>query len=399
MGYGVWGMGRQTADHSPKSKQPSPFIFAFHHNPYPIIHRQLMKKIRIGIVGTGGMANGHADAFKAIPGVTLAACLDVVPGRGEAFAAKHGIAKVATDLDGLLADVDAVSVVTPDRFHADPSLKILAAGRHLLCEKPLAVTLDEARAVARAAAKAGRKGVKHMVNFSYRRSAAMQKAITLMEQGKLGALRHVHSMYLQCWLAQPVWGHWTEEAWLWRIQQAAGSAGVLGDVGCHILDLTTAVAGEVEAVRCTLATFPKFTKQGEAVTTYKGKVLDANDSAVIELCFKGGALGVVHTTRWATGHANHLRCEVHGTDGAMQFDLDAGYDVLNTCLGKDAVKNTWKATTLKPTPSNYQRFITAIKTGVNPQSDVFRGAQVQAYLDACFRSAASGKHEAVQDWR
>ena len=69
-----------------------------------------MKKIRIGIVGTGGMANGHADAFKAIPGVTLAACLDVVPGRGEAFAAKHGIAKVATDLDGLLADVDAVSV-------------------------------------------------------------------------------------------------------------------------------------------------------------------------------------------------------------------------------------------------------------------------------------------------
>ena len=358
-----------------------------------------MKKIRIGIVGTGGMANAHADAYKAMPGVVLASCLDVVPGRAEAFAKKHGIARAATDLDGLLADVDAVSVVTPDRFHAEPSQHILAAGRHLLCEKPLTTTLAEAKAVAKVAAKADRKGVKHMVNFSYRRSAALQRAITLMQDGRLGALRHVHSMYLQCWLAQPVWGHWTEEAWLWRLQQAAGSSGVLGDVGCHILDLTTAVAGEVESVRCTLATFPKITPTGTATTTWNGKDLDANDTAVIELRFVGGALGVIHTTRWATGHANHLRCEVHGTDGAMQFDLDAGYDVLNTCLGRDALKSKWKAVTLKPAPTMYQRFITSIRTGVSGQADVFRGAQIQAYLDACQRSALSGRHEPIPAWR
>lgn len=226
-----------------------------------------MKSIRIGIVGTGGMANAHADAFKSIPGVTLAACVDVVPGRAEAFAAKHGIKRAATDLDGLLAEVDAVSVVTPDRFHAEPSLAILAAGKHLLCEKPLTTTLAEAKAVAKAARKAAAKGVRHMVNFSYRRSAALQKAMQLVQAGKIGDLRHVHSMYLQCWVAQPVWGHWTDEAWLWRLQSAKGSGGVLGDVGCHILDLTTAVSGPVEAIRCTLGTFAKIDAKGKSTRT------------------------------------------------------------------------------------------------------------------------------------
>jgi predicted dehydrogenase len=252
--------------------------------------------------------------------------------------------------------------------------------------------------VAAAAKAAQKKGVIHMVNFSYRRSAAMQKAMALVAQGKLGDLRHVHSMYLQSWIAQPIWGHWTAEQWLWRMQKAKGSGGVLGDVGCHILDLTTAVSGPVEAIRCTLATLPKIDPQGKSVTTWKGASLDANDSAIIELRFRGGALGVVHTTRWATGHANHLRCEVHGTTGALQFDLDASYEVLNTCLGRHAATATWKATTLKPAPSIWQRFITAIKRGTNDQPDVFRGAEIQAYLEACLISADNGAWTTVPDW-
>jgi predicted dehydrogenase len=353
------------------------------------------KKIRIGIVGTGGMANAHAHNFNSIPNVELTSCLDVVPGRAEEFAKKHGIQFVARNLDELLEQVDAVTVVTPDRFHVQPSLATLKAGKHLLCEKPLAVTLAEARRVAAAAKKAR---VIHMVNFSYRASAAFQQGIQLVRAGKLGALRHVHSFYLQTWLSSNVWGGWTKEASLWRLQTAAGSGGVLGDVGCHILDMTTAVAGEVKRIRCDLRTFAKIDPSGRAVTQWQGRRLDANDTAVIELEFTNGAVGVVQTTRWATGHKNHLRLEAFGTDGALMLDLDRDWHAIDLCLGPARHEARWTTRKLKPAPNVYQRFITAIRTDRPDQPDIVRGAQVQAYLDACERSAKSGKWESVRAW-
>lgn len=356
----------------------------------------MAKKIRIGIVGTGGMANAHAGSFANMPGVELTSCLDVVPGRAEAFAEKHGFRSSTNDLDELISQVDAISVVTPDAHHGEASIRILNAGRHLLCEKPLTVTLDESRLVAQAAQRAGEKGVIHMTNFSYRSSAAFQKAIEIVRAGKLGHLRHTHSFYLQTWLSAPIWGHWSNEGFLWRLDQRT-SGGVLGDVGCHILDMTTAIVGEVRRARCELRTFPKV-YEGELVTECKGKNLDANDSAVIELEFKDGSFGVVQTTRWATGHPNHLRCEVHGTDGALKIDLDKSYTEIDLCLGADVAKAKWRTKTLKPTPSNYERFITSIKRGRQDQPDVLRGAQIQAYLDACERSAKSGRWEDVESW-
>ncbi len=351
-----------------------------------------MKHIRVGIVGTGGMANIHADNFKKLPGVELTACLDVMPGRADAYAQKHGVKHVAKDLDDLLKQVDAVSIVTPDRFHAEPTIAALRAGKHVLCEKPLTVTLAEARAVA---AEAGKARTIHMVNFSYRASAALQHAIELVAAGKLGALRHIHSFYLQSWLSSDVWGNWSGEGFLWRLE----TGGVLADIGCHILDLTTAVTGDVKRIRCDLRTFPKMDKAGNAVTEFAGKKLDANDSAVIELELAGGAIAIVHTTRWATGHKNHLRLEAHGTDGALSFDLDDDWHSIKHCLGTDKHKATWTTQNLDPTPNNWQRFIHAIRTGKPDQPDILRGAQIQAYLDACERSAKSGQWESVHDWR
>jgi predicted dehydrogenase len=341
------------------------------------------------------MANFHATDFGKIAGVELTACLDVVPGRAEAFAQKHGFKHVAGKLDELLPHVDAVSIVTPDRFHAEPTIAALRAGKHVLCEKPLTVTLAEARQVVAAARTA--PGI-HMINFSYRKSAAFQQAIHLVAAGKLGALRHVHSFYLQSWLSSDVWGNWSKEGMLWRLQTAAGSGGVLGDIGCHILDLTTAVAGDVARVRCDLRTFAKIDPHGKLVTEWNGGQLDANDSAIIELEFTNGAIGIVQTTRWATGHKNHLRLEAHGADGALMFDLDRGYDQIETCLASDKDQAHWTTETLAPTPSNFERFIHAIHTGKRNQPDLLRGAQIQAYLDACERSAKSGRWEKVNAW-
>ena len=358
----------------------------------------MSKKIKLGIVGTGGMANYHADQFSKMTGVELTACHDVLPDRAAEFAKKHSFQHVAGNLTELLDRVDAVDIVTPDRFHAAPSLAALQAGKHLLCEKPLTVTLAEARQVAAAARQAAGKGVIHLINFSYRKSAAFQKSMELVATGQLGTLRHIHSYYLPAWLAATVWGGWEKESMLWRLQTAAGSGGVLGDLGCHILDLTTGVAGSVARIRCDLRTFPKIDTAGNFVTEWQGKQLDANDTAVIEIEFTNGAIGLVHTTRWGTGHSNSLRLEAHGTEGGLMFDLDKGYDELNLCLGAARHKSEWTTETIPATPSNYERFIRAIQTGQPDQPDIIRGAQIQAYLDACLRSAKSGQWEAVQPW-
>lgn len=352
-----------------------------------------MKKIKLGIIGTGGMATIHAGDFGKLAGVELTCCLDVVPGRAEAFAQRHAFKHVAGTLEELLEHVDAVSIVTPDRFHAAPTIAALRAGKHVLCEKPLTVTLAEARQVA---AIARQSPVIHMINFSYRKSAAFQKALQMVAAGQLGDLRHVHSYYLQSWLASDVWGNWSNEGLLWRLQTAAGSGGVLGDIGCHILDLTTAVAGEVARIRCDLRTFPKISATGDAVTEWNGAALDANDTAIIELEFTSGAVGVVHTTRWATGHKNHLRLEAHGTEGALMFDLDREWEKLDLCLDGARNQAHWTSETLPTAPSNIERFIHAIRTGHPDQPDLLRGAQVQAYLDACERSAKTGKWEPVE---
>lgn len=356
----------------------------------------MAKKIKIGIVGTGGMANAHAGSFAKMPGVELTSCLDVVPGRAEEFGKKHGFKWVAPTLDDLIDACDAVSVVTPDKVHGEQSIRILNAGRHLLCEKPLTVELDESVKVARAAVEASKKGVIHMTNFSYRASAAFQEAIKIVQSGKLGHLRHTHSFYLQTWLSADMWGNWSNEGFLWRLDKRT-SGGVLGDVGCHILDMTTAIVGEVKRARCELRTFKKV-HDGKLVDRFGGKNLDANDSAIIELEFADGSIGVVQTTRWATGHPNHLQCEVHGTDGALRVDLDQSYTAINLCLGKDIQKAKWKVKELKRTPSNYERFVKSIKTGKQDQPDVVRGAQVQAYIDACERSSVSGNWEDVRAW-
>ena len=352
--------------------------------------------IRIGIVGTGGMAHAHARAYAEMRGVELTACHDVQPQRVREFARRYGFRHVAGSLEELLDRVDAVSVVTPDRYHAPICLSVLRAERHLLCEKPLTVTLAEARRVARAAQAAQRRGVMHMINFSYRHAAAFQEAVKLVQRGALGDLRHVHSHYLQSWLVSGAWGHWSDDTFLWRLQTAAGSGGVLGDIGCHILDFTTAVAGDLKAVRATTRTFAKISRDGRAHRTWKGKKLDANDSVVAELHFANGALGACHMTRWATGRSNQVLLEVHGTRGALHIDLAQSWTELHVCLGRDCRTDTWKTRQLKAAPTNYRRFIRAIRTGKPAQPDVLRGAHVQAMLDACERSAATGRLEKVR---
>ena len=360
-----------------------------------------MANIKVGIIGTGGMANTHARRYREIRGVDLRSCYDIDTKRAADFALQHKIDHVASSLEEVIEVCDATSVVTPDAHHAPLSLRILKAGKHLLCEKPLATTLKDARRVARGAIQAAQQhGAIHMINLSYRDSSAVQEAIKIVARGELGEIRHVHGHYLQSWLAGTTsWGHWQDPNWLWRLQTAQGSMGVLGDLGCHLLDLLTAVAGDVDTVESRLTTFPKVDRKGTQRTTLGATRLDANDTATIQLEFANGAVGVCHTTRWATGHMNSIFLGVHGTDGALRIDLDQGKDKLQLCRGRNKAVGRWSTRTIRTTPSIYQRFIRSIQTRRQDQPDVPRGAQIQSLLDACQRSSQqNGKPTRVRKW-
>ena len=344
------------------------------------------KPVRVLILGTGGMANNHADSFAKIDGVTLVAGIDTRPEQLQAFCDKHGIAKGFASIGEALAwgEFEAVTNVTPDAAHFATTMPVLAAGKHILCEKPLATNETDADAMAAAAAKAG---VVNMVNLSYRNVAALQAGAKMVKDGAIGTVRHFEASYLQSWLTQPAWGHWDRESqWLWRLSSKHGSKGVLGDVGIHILDFATFVAGqEVEEVSCRLATFHK--APGDKIGDY---VLDANDSATMQVVLGNGALGTVAATRFASGHLNDLRLRLYGDKGGIEVTWEKNVSRLRACLEPDLQSGEWHDVEAPVLATIYERFIAAIRGEGAADPNFARGAALQRMLDRAEQSAAQG---------
>lgn len=342
--------------------------------------------VRVLILGTGGMANAHAEAYRAIDGVELVAGLDRDPARLRDFNVKHGITQGFDSVDAALewGAFDAVSNVTPDAVHHPTTLPLLRAGKHVLCEKPLAVNATDADEMASVAAQAG---VINMVNLTYRNVPAVMEAARLVAAGKIGTVRHFEASYLQSWLTQPAWGEWTQEAqWLWRLSSAHGSLGVLGDVGVHILDFATLVAGgDAARVSARLTTFDK--APGGRIGDY---VLDANDSMTMQVSLTNGAVGVVHASRMATGHLNDLRLRIFGTKGGLDVRFEDSKSILRGCFAPDLQTPVWQDLPLPMVETNYQRFIAAIRSNRMEAPDFQRGAVLQRALDAAARSDAAG---------
>ncbi len=341
--------------------------------------------IRLAIIGTGGMANAHVQSFAAIKDCKVVACCDIVPGRAKAFAEKNKIPAAYDNARAMLKKerLDGVSIVTTDQAHAPAALLVIEHGVHVMCEKPLADNLKDA---CRMRDASRRKKLLTAVNFSYRNNPATQKAAQLVASGKLGHIRHVEGSYLQSWLVGKSWGDWHKtEAFLWRLSTKHGSAGTLGDLGVHLYDLASFIVGDFDELACSLKTFDKGVKR---IGPY---VLDANDSVLTTVRFQNGALGTLHTTRWATGHINTVALRVYGDKGALDLNLDRPTpDTLRVCLGKDVNTAQWWPVKCPPTPNMYQRFVAALKTRRQGQTSFEGGAKVQAYLDASAVSARQG---------
>jgi predicted dehydrogenase len=333
--------------------------------------------MRLLILGTGGMAAQHAKHFAAIDAVELVGGVDVDPNRLDKFRTTHNIPNGFGSLEAALqwGEFDAVANVTPDAIHHPTSIAALNAGKHVFCEKPLATDYAKAMEMTEIAEQSG---LVNMVNLTYRNVAQLQRAREIVTSGEIGAVKHVEASYLQSWLVSKAWGDWrTEDKWLWRLSRKHGSNGTLGDIGIHILDFASFGAGlEIDHVFSRLKTFDK--APGNKIGEYE---LDANDSFTMAVDFENGALGVIHATRWATGHFNELRLRVYGEKGGVEVQHRHDWSKLRVCLGEDVETGTWKEMEVDPVPTNYQRFAEAVRTGVTQEPSFRHAANLQRVLD------------------
>jgi predicted dehydrogenase len=333
--------------------------------------------MRLLVLGTGVMAKNQLDHFTRIDGVTVVGAVDTDTVRLAAFADKFNIEKRFLTLDEAIAwgEFDAATNVTPDRIHHPTTMALIAAGKHVFCEKPLAENYPKALEMTEAAEAAG---VINMVNLTYRNVAPLQRAREMVLSGELGTIKHVEASYLQSWLVSRAWGDWrTESTWLWRLSTGHGSNGVLGDVGIHILDFAAyGAATDIDHVFARLKTFNK--APGGQIGEY---MLDANDSFTMSVDFANGALGVVHASRWATGHLNELKLRIYGERGSLEVNHNPNGSSLRGCLGDDVETATWSDIEVPAVPTNYQRFAEAVMTGVQPDPNFRHAANLQKVID------------------
>ena len=278
-------------------------------------------EIGVGMLGYAFMGKAHSNAFKKIPYLMYPPPaipkLIAIAGRDEAAAKeaalRYGYEGYYTDWRQMLKD-DRIQLFDnggPNDTHAEPCIEAAKAGKHILCEKPLARTAKEAAAMLEAVTKAG---VKHAVAFNYRFVPAIRQAKMLIESGALGQIYHYRAVYLQEWIMP----HYNAPLW-WRMDKKVAGSGALGDLGAHVIDLGRFLVGEFRSVSALARTFIKERPLPDGKGT--GQV-DVDDAFVASVEFENGAIGTVEATRFAAGRKNYNCFEVNGEKGSLRFNLE-----------------------------------------------------------------------------
>ena len=281
------------------------------------------KTLNIGLIGGGFMGRTHSNGYRRVanffPDLQYTPVLKAVCFRNEtklkAFAEQWGYESVETDWRKLIArdDIDAVDICTPNDTHAEIAIAAAAAGKMILCEKPLARNLAESQTMVDAIAKAG---VANTVWYNYRRLPAVTLAKQLVDSGKLGKIFHYRANFLQDWTINANLPQGGEG--LWRMDAAVAGSGVLGDLLSHCIDTAMWLNGGIKDVTAMTETFVK-----ERVHQLTGKVQEVSiDDACSFLChFNNGSLGLFESTRYARGHKALYTFEINGADASIRWDL------------------------------------------------------------------------------
>ena len=372
-------------------------------------HSDQPADIGVGMVGYAFMGRAHSLAWNTVGRVfdlPLRPRLAAICGRdkaaAEAAAGRLGWAAAETDWRALIArdDVQLVDIAAPGDLHAPIAIAALAAGKHVLCEKPLANTLAEAEAMRAAADDAYPRGARAMVGFNYRRVPALALARRLVEQGRIGRLRHFRAVYLQDWLAD------ADAPMTWRMRAERAGSGALGDLGAHVVDLARYLTGDELTGVCALS--ETFVRERPLADGPGSGTVTVDDAVLFTGRLDSGALASFEVTRYATGRKNGLRVELNGSAGSLAFDLerlneleffdalaDSGFRRILVTEGSHPYLSGWwpPGHTLgwEHTFTHQARdLLTAIADGGQPLPSFGDGLAVQRVLDAVARSAASG---------
>jgi predicted dehydrogenase len=375
----------------------------------------MTKTLNIGIVGTQFMGRAHSNAYRQVrpffeqpmEPVLRAAC-GQNPDRLQAFAGQFGWETTETDWQRLIDrdDVDLIDISTPNDSHEPIAVAGAKAGKHLLCEKPMARNVPEARRMYEAAATAG---VVHMMIFNYRFVPAIRLARQLIEAGKLGLIRHINAVYYQDWLVDPLFPI------TWRHDAAASGSGAHGDMNAHIVDLARYLVGEFEAVCGAQDTFVKERPLAGGGGT--GPVT-TDDTTAFMARFQSGAVGLFQGTRYATGRKNFLRLEIFGSEGSVVFNLERLNELEYYSCADEATVQGFRTVlvTEKTHPflaawwppghilgwehtfvHQVHTLLCGVATGQSPAPDFLDGLRCQEVLDAVQNSAKCGAWETIKD--
>lgn len=307
-----------------------------------------MKTKNIGVVGAGFMGKAHCVALSNMPKLFTDApyvpvfktVCDIVPEIAEDFKERFSFEKACTDYMDIInnPEIDIVCVCTPNDSHAEISIAALKAGKHVICEKPIATKTEDAKAMAEAAEEAAKKGIVSMCGYQYRRVPAIDEAKKIIESGRLGEITNVRAQYLQSWSADP------RSPLSWRFVKETAGAGTLGDIFTHALDIAQYLAGNVTDVVSMVKTYINERPVQEGGVDLLGtvklgddakkQVVDVDDEVSVLCKFDSGAIGSVEATRMAWGRNNYLTVEVHGTKGSLTWNYER-LNELEVCYGME----------------------------------------------------------------
>ncbi len=376
--------------------------------------------LRIAMIGAGFMGAAHSQGWRVAPrffDLPLAPEMSVLVGRDadrtRAAATTWGWAETSTDWRETIArdDIDVVDIVTPGDSHAEIALAALAAGKHVLCEKPLANTVDEAERMTAAAEGARAHGIRSMVGFTYRRVPAVTFARDLIASGRLGRIRQVRAEYLQDWLSD------AEAPLTWRLDKDRAGSGSLGDIGAHAVDLTefltgqrvSRVSGVLETIVAERPVLASSSGLSGSAGTERGPVT-VDDVALFTGRLDSGALASFEASRFRTGRKNALRIEISGSLGALSFDLERLNELeLYDATAPETEQGFRRILVTEPAhpyagawwPTGHmlgyehgfshqaKDFVDAIAAGEDPRPSFADGLHVQRVLDAVARSSES----------
>ncbi|MBW4032950.1 MAG: Gfo/Idh/MocA family oxidoreductase [Acidobacteria bacterium] len=375
----------------------------------------------VALIGYGFMGAAHSQAWRVAPRffeLPVEPRMSVIVGRDrarvEAAGERFGWAEAETDWRRVIQrdDIDLVDICSPGSTHVEIAIAALEAGKHVLCEKPLANTVDEARRMTDAARRAADHGVYAMVGFSYRRVPAITLARDLFTAGRIGELRQVRALYLQDWLVD------AEGPMTWRLDKDQAGSGSLGDIGAHAIDAVQFITGHrvtsVSGILDTLVTERPMLEESIGLSgTASGERghVTVDDVALFTARLDNGVLGSFEATRYATGRKNAFRLEFSGSTGAIAFDFERmnelefydgadpaglrGFRRILVTEPEHPYMDAWWPTGHgigyeHPFSHQVRDLLVDIAAGAQPSPSFDEGLQVQQVLQAVETSSAAG---------